>query len=232
LAVKHSPRPKKAVDKVRIERAVREILYAIGEDPDREGLRDTPRRVAESYGTLFSGVGEDPARHLEAKFGEGCSDPVVLRDVAFSSVCDHHLSAMVGKVHVGYLPRGRVAGFSDLVRVVELLSRRPQLQERLTAEIADALQEGLGTRGAMVVVEAEQLCVTMRGVQKPGTVAVTSAARALRRRRGPPTRDIEPDTGHIGALRAAGAGPYGYPCRTRTLRRSASWPIIGRPNGR
>lgn len=176
LEITRPPR-RAAVDTVRIEHAVREILDAIGEDPAREDLVDTPRRVAEAYEFLFSGVGEEPARHLKAKFGMGLGDTVILRDLPFSSVCEHHLLPMIGRAHVGYIPDGRVAGLSDLARVVDVCSRKPQLQERVTAEIADALHEGLAARGVIVVVEAEQLCVTMRGVQKPGTTTVTSAVR-------------------------------------------------------
>lgn len=173
-----SPR-RAAVDKVRIERAVTEILAAIGENPTREGLVDTPRRVAEACEFLFSGVGEEPTQHIAARFGEGLDDTVLLRDLPFASVCEHHLLPMIGKAHVGYVPEGRVAGLSDLARVVDLCARKPQLLERVTAEIADALQEGLGARGVIVAVETEQLCLTMRGVQKPGTTTVTIAARGL-----------------------------------------------------
>lgn len=156
-----------------------EILAAIGEDPTREGLVDTPRRVAEACESLFSGVGEEPTQHIEARFGEGLDDTVLLRDLPFASVCEHHLLPMIGKAHVGYVPEGRVASLSDLARVVDLCARKPQLQERVTAEIADALQEGLGARGVIVAVETEQLCLTMRGIQKPGTTTVTIAARGL-----------------------------------------------------
>jgi GTP cyclohydrolase IA len=167
------------VDGPRIERAVREILAAIGEDPEREGLRGTPRRVAEVYEFLFGGLGEDPVRHLGVGFQEEHREMVLIRDIALSSVCEHHLLPFVGKAHVGYIPSERVAGLSKLVRVVEGYSRRPQLQERLTAQVADALYKELGARGAIVVVEAEHLCITMRGVQKPGSVTVTSAVRGI-----------------------------------------------------
>jgi len=167
------------VDGPRIERAVREILAAIGEDPEREGLRGTPRRVAEAYEFLFAGLGEDPARHLGVGFQEDHREMVLIRDIALASVCEHHLLPFVGKAHVGYIPNERVAGLSKLVRVVESYSRRPQLQERLTAQVADALYKELGARGAIVVVEADHLCMTMRGVQKPGSITVTSAVRGI-----------------------------------------------------
>ena len=167
------------VDRPRIERAVREILAAIGEDPDREGLRDTPRRVAEAYEFLFAGLGEDPARHLSVGFQEDHGEMVLMRDIPLHSMCDHHLLPFVGKAHVGYIPNGEVVGLSKLARVVEGYSRRPQLQERLTAQIADALHTQLGALGAIVVVEANHLCMTMRGVQKPGSIAITSAVRGI-----------------------------------------------------
>ncbi len=164
-------------DKPRIERAVREILLAIGEDPDREGLRDTPARVARAYEFLFAGLAEDPARHLDVGFQEEHREMVLIRDIPLASVCEHHLIPFVGKAHVGYIPNERVVGLSKLARVVEGYSRRPQLQERLTKQIADALHKELEARGAIVVLEADHLCMTMRGVQKPGSVTVTSAVR-------------------------------------------------------
>ncbi len=167
------------VDGPRIERAVREILTAIGEDPEREGLKDTPGRVARAYEFLFSGLGEDPTRHLDVGFQEEHREMVLIRDIPFASMCEHHLLPFVGKAHVGYIPNERVAGLSKLARVVEGYSRRPQLQERLTAQVADALYKELGARGAIVVVEADHLCMTMRGVQKPGSVTVTSAVRGI-----------------------------------------------------
>lgn len=167
------------VDLARIERAVKEILSAVGEDPEREGLRDTPGRVARAYGFLFSGLGENPAEHLRGGFQEDHREMVLLRDIPLYSVCEHHLLPFIGKAHVGYVPDGNVAGLSKLARVVEGYARRPQLQERLTARIADALQEELAPRGSIVVVEAEHLCLTMRGVQKPGSITVTSAVRGI-----------------------------------------------------
>lgn len=167
------------VDGPRIERAVREILAAIGEDPEREGLRETPRRVAGAYEFLFAGLGEDPSRHLDVGFQEDHREMVLIKDIALSSVCEHHLLPFVGKAHVGYIPNERVVGLSKLVRVVEGYSRRPQLQERLTAQVADAVYKELGARGAIVVVEAAHLCMTMRGVQQPGSVTVSSAVRGV-----------------------------------------------------
>lgn len=167
------------VDQARIERAVREILAAIGEDPEREGLIETPQRVAEAYAHLFSGLTEDPARHLEAAFDEAARDLVLVRDVPVASQCEHHLLPWTGKAHVGYLPDGKVAGFSELARVVEGYARRPQLQERLTAQVADAVYGRLGAAGAIVVVEATHTCMTMRYAETTGSVAITSAARGV-----------------------------------------------------
>ncbi|MBA2713440.1 MAG: GTP cyclohydrolase I FolE [Rubrobacteraceae bacterium] len=146
---------------------------------EREGLRDTPRRVAAAYEFLFAGLGEDPARHLDVGFQEEHREMVLVRDIPFASMCEHHLLPFVGKAHVGYIPKERVVGLSKLARVVEGYSRRPQLQERLTAQVADALYKELGARGAIVVVEADHLCMTMRGVRKPGSVTVTSAVRGI-----------------------------------------------------
>ena len=167
------------VDTPRIESAVREILVAIGEDPEREGLRGTPRRVAEAYAFLFAGLADDPARHLDIGFQEGHREMVLVRDIPLQTLCEHHLLPMVGKAHVGYIPDGKVVGLSKLARVVEGYARRPQLQERLTAQVADAIHKRLGSRGAIFVVEAEHLCMTMRGVKKPGSKTVTSAVRGL-----------------------------------------------------
>lgn len=169
----------RGVDEPRIERAVREILAAIGEDLEREGLLETPERVAEAYAHVFSGLAETPTNHLEISFAAEGHDTVLLRDVPLASMCEHHLLPFVGKAHVGYVPENRVVGLSEIVRLVEGFARRPQLQERLTAQIADALYEALGSRGSVVVIEAEQLCMTMRGAQKPGTVTVTSALRGI-----------------------------------------------------
>jgi GTP cyclohydrolase IA len=170
---------KHEVDRPRIERAVREILIAIGEDPDRAGVLGTPRRVADAYEYLFAGLGEDPARHLEEGFMESARDTVLVRDIPLASMCEHHILPFIGKAHLGYAPRGRVVGLSKLARLVEGYARRPQLQERLTAQIADALYENLGSRGSIVVIEANHTCMTMRGVQKPGSITVTSAVRGI-----------------------------------------------------
>ena len=167
------------VDEPRIARAVREILAAIGEDPEREGLQETPERVADAYAQLFSGLAEDPARHLEANFDEAARDLVIVRDLPVASLCEHHLLPFTGKAHVGYVPGGRVAGFSELARVVESYARRPQLQERLTAQVADAVHGVLGAAGVIVVVEATHTCMTMRNAETTGSVAVTSAARGV-----------------------------------------------------
>lgn len=173
-----APEPRE-IDRPRIERAVREILHALGVDPEREGLRETPERVADAYARLFSGLYEDPVRNLEVSFAEDRPGEVLMRDVPFVSACEHHLVPFVGKAHVAYAPAGRVVGFSELARLVEGYARRPQLQERLTAQIADALHEGLGARGAFVVIEAEHTCMIVTGAQRPGTIAVTTAARGL-----------------------------------------------------
>jgi GTP cyclohydrolase IA len=167
------------VDEQRIARAVREILLAIGEDPDREGLTETPERVAEAYSQLFSGLLEDPTRHLQGGFAEEARDLVLIRDLPVASMCEHHLLPFTGKAHVGYIPGGRVAGFSGLARVVDSYARRPQLQERLTAQVADAVYSGLGASGAIVVVEANHACMIMRHAETTGSVAVTSAARGV-----------------------------------------------------
>ena len=165
------------VDGPRIERAVREILVALGEDPEREGLRGTPHRVAEAYAFLFAGLGDDPARHLDVGFQEEHREMVLVRDIPLYSLCEHHLMPFVGKAHLGYIPDGKVVGLSKLARLVEGYARRPQLQERLTSQIADALNDDLGALGAIVVIEANHMCMTIRGVQKPGSVAITSAVR-------------------------------------------------------
>jgi GTP cyclohydrolase I len=170
---------KHRVDKPRIERAVREILIAIGEDPNREGVLGTPERVADAFEYLFAGLAEDPTRHLEVGFMEDARDMVLVRDIPLASLCEHHLLPFIGKAHVAYAPSGRVVGLSKLARLMEGYARRPQLQERLTAQIADALYEDLGSRGSIVVIEADHSCMTMRGVQKPGSITVTSAARGI-----------------------------------------------------
>lgn len=172
------------VDYQRIEAAVREIIAAIGEDPEREGLAETPRRIAEMYGELFSGIDKEPRDVLTKGFEESHKEMVVLKDVPFYSLCEHHFLPFHGKAHVGYVPEGRVVGVSKLARAVDILARRPQLQERLTSQVADAIMDGLAPDGVAVVIEAEHLCMTMRGVQKPGAVMITSAIRGGFRRRG------------------------------------------------
>ena len=171
--------PERWVDRLRIESAVREILVALGEDPEREGLRGTPRRLAEAYAFLFAGLGDDSAVHLDVGFQEEHREMVLVRDIPLHSLCEHHLMPFVGKAHVGYIPDGKVVGLSKLARLVEGYARRPQLQGRLTTQVAEAIHERLGARGAIFVVEAEHLCMTMRGVQKPGSVTVTSAVRGV-----------------------------------------------------
>ena len=165
------------VDLTRIEKAVREILHAVGEDPDREGLRDTPARVARMYAELFKGLREDPRVHLQKFFSEKYDEIVLVRDISFESCCEHHLMPFVGKAHIAYLPGGRVIGLSKLARVVEVVARRPQVQERMTETIARLLMEELQARGVAVIIEAVHTCMTVRGVRKPGSVCVTSAMK-------------------------------------------------------
>ena len=165
------------VDLPRIERAVREILLAVGEDPDREGLRETPARVARMYAELFSGLHEDPRLHLRKFFTEKYDEVVLVRDISFNSMCEHHMMPFMGKAHIGYLPNGRVVGLSKLARVVESVARRPQVQERMTETIADYLVEELDVKGVAVVIEAVHSCMTVRGVRKPGSMCLTSAMR-------------------------------------------------------
>ncbi|MDQ1480272.1 MAG: cyclohydrolase [Actinomycetota bacterium] len=169
------------VDHERIERAVREILSAIGEDPDRDGLVRTPARVAEMYAEIFSGLTEDPAEHLVVTFEADHDEMVLVRDIALYSACEHHLVPFHGHAHVAYIPNedGRITGLSKLARLVDGFAKRPQVQERLTTQIADALVTALAPRGAFVMIEAEHLCMSMRGVRKPGTLTVTSAVRGL-----------------------------------------------------
>ena len=166
-------------DHAKVERGVRLILEGIGEDLERDGLRDTPTRVARMYEEITSGLREDPTPVLQAVFEEGHDEMVMIRDIPLYSICEHHLIPFHGKAHVAYVPneRGRITGLSKLARLVDGLARRPQVQERLTAQIADAMVERLEPRGALVVIEAEHLCMSMRGVRKPGAVTVTSAVR-------------------------------------------------------
>lgn len=165
------------VDTARIERAVRELLAAVGEDPDREGLRDTPARVARMYAELFSGLHEDPRVHLKKFFREKYDEVVLVRDISFDSMCEHHLLPFMGKAHIGYMPDGRVVGLSKLARVVESVARRPQVQERMTETIAELLMDELKAKGVAVVIEAVHTCMTVRGVRKPQSICVTSAMK-------------------------------------------------------
>jgi len=170
---------KQSIDLPRIERAVREILAAVGEVPDREGLRETPGRVARMYAELFRGLGEDPGQHLRKFFKEKYDEMVLVRDISFCSLCEHHLLPFVGRAHIGYIPGGKVVGLSKLARVVESVSRRPQVQERMTEEIADLLVAELDAKGVAVVIEATHTCMTIRGIRKPGSECVTSAMKGL-----------------------------------------------------
>jgi GTP cyclohydrolase I len=172
-----------SVDRPRIEAAVREILIAIGEDPDRDGLKETPARVARSYDELFSGLAQDPAETVSAVFDLGHHEMILVKDIEVYSVCEHHLLPFHGVAHVGYIPgeHGRITGLSKLARLVDVYARRPQVQERLATEIADALVEHVGARGVIVVLECEHLCMSMRGVRKPGARTVTSAVRGVMR---------------------------------------------------
>ncbi len=180
-----APRPETAtlgpVDLPRIEAAVREILAAIGEDPDRDGLLDTPARVARMYEEVFAGLRESPHHHLEVQFEANHDEMVMVRDIALTSMCEHHLVPFIGKAHVAYIPNndGRVTGLSKLARLVDAYAKRPQVQERLTTQIADEIERTLQPRGVLVVIEAEHLCMSMRGVRKPGASTVTSAVRGL-----------------------------------------------------
>ena len=170
-----------AVDVERVRAAVSELLAAIGEDPKRDGLVDTPVRVAAMYEELFSGLHDDPARHLEVTFAAEHDEMVMVRDIPFASLCEHHMVPFMGKVHVGYIPGddGRITGLSKLARLVDAYARRLQVQERMTTQIADTMEKVLAPRGVLVVVEAEHLCMSMRGVKKPGTLTITSAVRGL-----------------------------------------------------
>ena len=172
-------------DEPKIKRAVTAIIEAIGEDPAGEGLRDTPARVAEMYAELFIGVAKDPKDDLDVAFELGHREMVILKDIPFYSMCEHHLLPFYGVAHVGYIPNdeGRIVGISKLARVVETIARRPQVQERMTTEIADAIDEGIKPAGVAVVIQAEHLCMVMRGIKKPGSNVITSAIRGAFRRR-------------------------------------------------
>ena len=169
----------KKIDTDRIENAVREILLAIGENVDREGLQETPMRVARMYKELFSGMREDPEKHIKSVFSEKCEEIVLLKDIPFYSTCEHHMMPFIGSAHVAYLPGEKVLGVSKIARIVDSFAKRLQIQERLTSQIADFIMDNLQPQGVAVVMEASHSCVTIRGVQKPGSVMVTSALRGI-----------------------------------------------------
>lgn len=172
------------MDLGKLEQAVKMILEAVGEDPSRPGLKDTPKRVARMYAELFKGLQEEPEQYLQVAFADQHEEMVLLKNIALYSICEHHLLPFIGKAHVGYIPQnGRLVGISKLARVVETLSRRPQVQERLTTQIADVIEKVLQPRGVVVVLEAEHMCMSLRGVQKPGVLTVTSAVRGIFRQK-------------------------------------------------
>ena len=171
---------RKGFDQEKIKKAFRMILEAIGEDPDREGLQDTPARVARMYAEVLSGLYQDPKEPLSVCFSEEHDEMILVKDIPVYSVCEHHFLPFVGKAHVAYIPdQGKITGLSKLARVVDIVAKRPQLQERLTSQVADTIMEVLGAKGVMVVVEAEHMCMTMRGVKKPGSRTLTSAVRGI-----------------------------------------------------
>jgi len=169
------------IDQQAIKAAVESMIKAIGDEPNREGLADTPRRVAEMYGELFSGMDKDPVEQLKVGYELGHREMVILKDIPFYSMCEHHLLPFYGVAHIGYIPNedGRVVGISKLARVVEIIAKRPQIQERMATEIADAIDEGLKSGGVAVVIQAEHLCMVMRGIKKPGASVITSSLRGL-----------------------------------------------------
>jgi len=183
-----SDKGKTSVDNKRIEKAVREILLAVGEDTGREGLKETPERVARMYAELLAGMQEDPKEHLRSVFSENYDEIVLLRDIPFYSICEHHLMPFIGSAHVAYLPSGAILGVSKLARIVDCFARRLQAQERLTYQIADFIMNNLKTQGVAVVLEASHSCMTIRGIKKPGSVMVTSAVRGIFKR-DPKTRN-------------------------------------------
>lgn len=169
------------MDRAKIEAAIRMVLEGIGEDPDREGLKLTPKRVASMYEEIFSGLDCDPSTILKTQFSEDHEEMILVKDIPLYSVCEHHLMPFIGKAHIAYIPgdSGQISGISKLARVIDVLSKRLQVQERLTTQAAETLMEGLNARGVLIVIEAEHLCMSMRGVKKPGTVTVTSAVRGI-----------------------------------------------------
>jgi len=174
-----------AFDREALLEAVRELIVAVGEDPNREGLRETPRRVADMYAEVFSGLWQDPADVLRVGFEEGHQELVLVKDIPFYSMCEHHFLPFHGVAHVGYIPNGRVVGLSKLARALEILARRPQLQERLTSQLADVIMTTLEPAGVAVVISAEHLCMTMRGIRKPGSKTITSGMRGAFQRSAP-----------------------------------------------
>jgi GTP cyclohydrolase I len=175
--MKETDRPSERIDRARIEAAVREILFAVGENPDREGLQETPARVGRMYAEMFSGLHDDPTIHLQKTFTEKYDEVVLVKDVKFASMCEHHLLPFTGKVHVAYLPEGKIVGLSKIPRVIEALSHRPQVQERMTEEIADLLMRELAPRGVAVIIEASHSCMTIRGIRSHDSLCTTSSMR-------------------------------------------------------
>ena len=167
------------VDEGKIKEAVKMIIEAVGEDPTREGLLETPDRIAKMYSEIFSGIEESPKKHLNKVFTVESDDLVIERDINFYSMCEHHFLPFFGKAHIAYVPNGKVAGLSKLARTLEVFAKRPQLQERLTSQIADALMENLNCKGVMIIVEAEHLCMSMRGIKKPGSKTTTMVIRGI-----------------------------------------------------
>jgi len=178
------------VDHARIESAVREILLAVGEDPERDGLKETPSRVARMYAELFSGLENDPSDHLKKVFDEDHHELVLVKDIPFDSTCEHHLMPFTGVAHIAYIPDGSIVGLSKVARVIEGFARRPQVQERLTSQVADLLMERLTAKGVAVVLEATHTCMTVRGVKKPGSLMVTSALRGVFHTSGPARNEV------------------------------------------
>lgn len=169
----------RSVDHPRIAAAVREILLAVGEDPDREGLRETPERIARMYEEMFAGLHRDPASVLKKTFVEKYDEMVLVKDITFDSICEHHLLPFFGKAHIAYIPNGKIVGLSKIARVVEIVARRPQVQERMTEELADLVMNELDAQGAGIVLEASHTCMSIRGVRKPGSICTTSAMRGI-----------------------------------------------------
>lgn len=167
------------MDTEKIQHAVRLLLEAVGEDPDREGLKETPARVARMYAELFAGIAQDPSQHTKAVFTEEYNEIVLIRDIPFHSTCEHHLMPFIGKAHVAYIPNGKVLGLSKFARIVEVYSRRPQVQERLTSQVADLIMKELQPQAVAVIMDATHACMTLRGIRKPGSSVVTSALRGL-----------------------------------------------------